>query len=126
MAHQLPPKDIVIIGMGWTGSIVAQELTDAGLDVIALERGAWRNTATDFPPNQMQDELRYRIRHELFLKPAQTTFTFRNRMDGTAGPIWCWVQVIAEPATPRRTCWGRIGAVWPSRATPPRVGSVRI
>ena len=90
MPRQLPPKDVVIIGLGWTGSIIAHELTNAGLDVIALERGAWRNTGTDFAPNQMQDELRYRIRHELFLKPAQTTFTFRNKMDQSALPIRTW------------------------------------
>ncbi len=90
MAQQLPAKDVVIIGLGWTGSILAYELADAGLDVIALERGAWRNTGTDFPPNQMQDELRYRIRHELFLKPAQMTFTMRNKMDQTALPIRTW------------------------------------
>jgi gluconate 2-dehydrogenase alpha chain len=90
MAGQVPSKDVVIIGLGWTGSILAQELTEAGLDVIALERGAWRNTGTDFPPNQMQDELRYRIRHELFLRPAQTTFTFRNKLDQSALPIRTW------------------------------------
>jgi gluconate 2-dehydrogenase alpha chain len=38
----------------------------------------------------MQDELRYRIRHELFLKPAQTTFTFRNKMSEVALPIRSW------------------------------------
>jgi gluconate 2-dehydrogenase alpha chain len=90
MPRQLPAKDVVIIGMGWTGSILAYELADAGLEVIALERGAWRNTGTDFPPNQMQDELRYRIRHEMFLKPAQMTFTFRNKMNETALPIRSW------------------------------------
>ena len=54
------------------GSILAHELTDEGLDVVAIERGPWRDTATDFPPNYDQDELRYRIRHELFLRPEQT------------------------------------------------------
>ena len=44
----------------------------------------------DFPPNYAQDELRYRIRHELFLQPAQTTFTFRNKMAQTALPIRNW------------------------------------
>jgi gluconate 2-dehydrogenase alpha chain len=34
--------------------------------------------------------LRYRIRHELFLRPAQLTFTFRNKMDQTALPIRGW------------------------------------
>ena len=33
MARILPKKDVVIIGLGWTGSIMAQELTDEGLDV---------------------------------------------------------------------------------------------
>ena len=90
MARKLPRKDVVIIGLGWTGSILAHELTDEGLDVIAIERGPWRDTATDFPPNYAQDELRYRIRHELFLRPDQNTFTFRNKMDQTALPIRTW------------------------------------
>jgi gluconate 2-dehydrogenase alpha chain len=57
---------------------------------MAIERGPWRAAATDFPPNYAQDELRYRIRHELFLQPAQTTFTFRNNMSQTALPIRNW------------------------------------
>ncbi len=87
MARRLPKKDVVIIGFGWTGSIMANELTDEGLDVIAFERGPWRDAPTDFPPSYMQDELRYRIRHELFLRPDQMTFTFRNKMNQTALPI---------------------------------------
>ncbi len=81
---------MAIVGLGWTGSILANELTDAGLEVMAIERGPWRAAATDFPPNYAQDELRYRIRHELFLQPAQTTFTFRNKMSQTALPIRNW------------------------------------
>jgi gluconate 2-dehydrogenase alpha chain len=90
MARILPKKDVVIVGLGWTGSIMAHELTDEGLDVIAIERGPWRDAPTDFPPTYAQDELRYRIRHELFLRPDQTTFTFRNKMDQTALPIRTW------------------------------------
>ena len=30
MARKLPHKDVVIVGLGWTGSILAHELTDAG------------------------------------------------------------------------------------------------
>jgi len=86
MAQKLPHMDVAIVGLGWTGSILAQELTDAGLNVVAVERGPWRDTA-QFPPNYAQDELRYRIRHELFLRPEQMTFTFRNKMDETALPI---------------------------------------
>ncbi|MFY9959026.1 GMC family oxidoreductase, partial [Bradyrhizobium sp.] len=90
MPRKLPKKDVVIIGLGWTGSIMANELTDEGLDVIAIERGPWRDAPTQFPTNYVQDELRYRIRHELFLRPEQNTFTFRNKMDQTALPIRDW------------------------------------
>ena len=90
MARTLPHKDVVVIGLGWTGSILSYELANEGLDVVAIERGPWRDTPTDFPPTYDQDELRYRIRHELFLRPAQLTFTFRNKMDQTALPIRSW------------------------------------
>ncbi len=90
MARMLPKKDAVFVGLGWTGCIVANELTDEGLDVIAIERGPWRDAPTDFPTTYAQDELRYHIRHELFLRPDQNTFTFRNKMDQTALPIRSW------------------------------------
>src|ERR1700676_784533 len=90
MARKLPRKDAVIVGLGWTGSILAQELTGAGLNVVAIERGPWRDTATDFPTTYAQDELRYHIRHDLFLRPAQLTMTFRNNASQTALPIRSW------------------------------------
>ena len=31
--------DVVIVGVGWVGGIIAAELTRAGLDVVGLERG---------------------------------------------------------------------------------------
>src|ERR1700743_1405608 len=90
MTKRLPRKDVVIIGLGWTGSIMANELTDEGLEVMAIERGPWRDAPPHFPPTSMQDELRYRVRHELFLRPDQLTFTFRNKTDQTALPIRSW------------------------------------
>src|SRR5260370_21509583 len=90
MWRRLRKKDVVMVGLGCTGSIMANELTDEGLDVIAIERGPWRDAPTEFPTTYAQDELRYRIRHELFLRPAQTTFTFRNKMDQQALPIRTW------------------------------------
>jgi gluconate 2-dehydrogenase alpha chain len=90
MVQKLPPKDAVIIGLGWTGAILAYELADAGLDVVAIERGPWRDTATSFPISYAQDELRYRIQHDLFLRPAQTSVTFRNHRDQTALPVRNW------------------------------------
>ncbi len=90
MAKKLPHKDVAIIGLGWTGSILANELTDEGVDVVAIERGPWRNTATDFSITYVQDELRYRIQHELFLRPAQISVTFRNKTSETALPVRNW------------------------------------
>src|SRR5580704_12374899 len=90
MARKLPRKDVAIIGLGWTGSILANELTDAGLDVVAIERGPWRDTATDFSITYAQDELRYRLQHELFLRPAQVSVTFRNNDQQTALPVRTW------------------------------------
>jgi len=87
MAKLLPRKDVVIIGFGWTGAILAQELTDAGLDVLAIERGPWRDTATDFNIGYMPDELRYAIRKDLFLQPAQEAMTMRNHVSQTALPM---------------------------------------
>ena len=87
MARKLPAKDVVIIGLGWTGSILGYELAKAGLDVVAIERGPWRDTATDFPPAYAQDELRYAVRLDLFLRPDQETLTFRNNAGQTALPI---------------------------------------
>jgi gluconate 2-dehydrogenase alpha chain len=90
MARKLPRKDVAIVGLGWTGSVLAQELTDHGLDVVAIERGPWRDTATDFLISYAQDEWRYRLQHELFLRPAQTTVTFRHNANQTALPVRNW------------------------------------
>src|SRR5271154_7022665 len=87
MTKILPRKDVVIMGLGWTGSILAQELTEAGLDVLAIERGPWRDTATDFNIGYMPDELRYAIRKDLFLQPAQEAMTMRNDVSQTALPM---------------------------------------
>src|ERR1700739_3916478 len=90
MTQKLPHKDAVIIGLGWTGSILAHELTDAGLDVVAIETGPRRDTGTDFSITHAQNELRYRIQHELFLRPSQISVTFRNNLDQTALPVRTW------------------------------------
>ena len=90
MATKLPATDIVIIGLGWTGSIIAESMTKAGFNVVAIERGPWRDTATDFPPGYAPDELRYAVQHDLFVRPAQTTLTFRNNPSQTALPIRTW------------------------------------
>ena len=90
MSKKLPPTDVVVIGLGWTGSILAHELTAAGLNVVAIERGPWRDTSTDFPLTYAPDELRYHLRHDLFLRPEQQTLTFRHNAGETALPMRTW------------------------------------
>ena len=51
MAKKLPATDVVVIGLGWTGSLLAHELLQEGLRVVAIERGPWRDTAASFPPS---------------------------------------------------------------------------
>jgi len=88
--RRLPHKDVVVIGLGWTGSILALEMAQAGLDVVAIERGPPRDTPTDFSIASIQDGLCYHVRHDLFLRPAQSRLTFRNTVDRTVLPIRTW------------------------------------
>ena len=44
----LKEVDVVLVGAGWTGGILGKELSESGLQVVCLERGAERNTADDF------------------------------------------------------------------------------
>ena len=87
MATRLKPVDVVLVGFGWTGSILAQELTDAGLQVLAIERGKFRDTVPDFATTHIQDELKYAVRNALFEEPARETLTFRNSSAETALPM---------------------------------------
>jgi choline dehydrogenase-like flavoprotein len=124
MPRKLPPKDVAIIGLGWTGSILGYELCKAGLDVVAIERGPWRDTATDFPPAYAQDELRYAIRLDLFLRPDQETLTFRNNASQTALPIRNFVSFLPQRRRRRRHSLERSDLALPahglSRAQPSR------
>jgi len=87
MATRLPPVDIVIVGMGWTGGILAKELAQTGLKIVALERGAPRSTQNDFAVPLIRDELRYSQRHDLMMDVSADTYTIRNKPSETALPM---------------------------------------
>jgi gluconate 2-dehydrogenase alpha chain len=87
MATKLKPVDVVLVGFGWTGAILGQQFCDAGLNVLALERGPWRDTPTDFATGFAQDELRYMWRHHLFQNLAYDTLTIRNNIRQDALPM---------------------------------------
>jgi gluconate 2-dehydrogenase alpha chain len=86
MAIKKDKVDCVVIGFGWTGAILAQELTEAGLDVVALERGAMRDTPTDAEYPKVVDELKYVVRGELFQDLSRETVTIRHGVDDLAVP----------------------------------------
>src|SRR6202046_443858 len=83
----LKPVEAVLVGFGWTGAIMGQQLCDAGLNVLALERGPWRDTATDFATGFAQDELRHMWRHHLFQNVSDDTLTIRNNTSQQALPM---------------------------------------
>ncbi len=78
---------VVLVGFGWTGAIMAERLTAAGLSVLAIERGGWRDTPNTFATTFDQDELRYMWRHHQFENVAHDTLTFRNNAGQVALPM---------------------------------------
>jgi gluconate 2-dehydrogenase alpha chain len=77
--------DVVIVGLGWVGGIMAAELTRAGLEVVALERGpSWSRERGDF--DRVQDELDAR-RRRFMQDVAHETWTFRHHLREDALPI---------------------------------------
>ncbi|WP_332847483.1 NAD(P)-binding protein [Pseudomonas lactucae] len=81
MANVRPKADAMIVGLGWCGSLIAEELTRARLNVVAFERGPWFETSPDFPPSVDTD-----TRRSILLPPAIETTTFRNNRLQTALP----------------------------------------
>src|SRR5258708_13192789 len=77
----------VWIGVGFTGSILARELTKAGLKVVGLERGANRSTREDFALPSVRDDLKYAVRQELFQDTQIETVSLRHTPGETALPI---------------------------------------
>src|SRR3989475_5969674 len=75
--------DVVIIGVGAAGGVLAAELGKAGMKVIGLERGP-RLTTQDFNPH---DELRYFTRQDLRPNIKTQPVTWRPNANARANPI---------------------------------------
>ena len=78
--------DVVVVGFGWAGAIMAKELTEAGLNVVALERGPMRDTNPDGAYPQTIDELTYNSRKKLFMDISKETVTIRHTSKEVAVP----------------------------------------
>ncbi|MDW0111471.1 GMC family oxidoreductase [Sporosarcina aquimarina] len=77
MAKTLDKVDVVTVGVGWTGGIIAAECAKQGMKVRGLERGKERGTK-DYA--MIHDEYRYAIRYELMQDLSRETITFRNNL----------------------------------------------
>src|SRR5205809_2857749 len=75
--------DVVIVGVGAAGGILAAELGKAGMKVIGLERGP-RLATQDFNPH---DELRYFMRQDLRPNVKRQPITWRPNGDARAVPL---------------------------------------
>src|ERR1700729_4421083 len=75
--------DVVIVGVGAAGGILAAELGKAGIKVIGLERGTRLKTA-DFEPH---DELRYFQRQDLRPNMKRDPVTWRPNVNARASAM---------------------------------------
>ena len=75
--------DVVIVGVGAAGGVLAAELGKAGMRVIGLERGP-RLTTTDFNPH---DELRYFQRQDLRPNVKRQPVTWRPNANARANRL---------------------------------------
>jgi gluconate 2-dehydrogenase alpha chain len=96
------PADVVLVGMGAMGSVVAPVLVRAGLRVVGLEAGPWR-TKHDFLPDELGSA--YYCRGEMgpkFLSETprwrrnegeptrEATFSLGRMMNGVGGSVIHW------------------------------------
>lgn len=81
----LPKVDVVIIGGGWTGLLMAKELgARTALSVTVLERGGWQSTESYADD---MDELDYGVRLKMMQDASRETVTFRHHAQQRALPI---------------------------------------
>src|SRR5271154_7604234 len=86
MASAGKPVDVVIVGFGWTGAIMAIELAKAGLNVLALERGEDAATVPNWAYPKVVDEIAQSARNGLLQNLSKTTVTIRHSKDDRALP----------------------------------------
>lgn len=83
---KLKPVDVVVVGSGVAGSIMAMELANAGLEVVCLERGR-KFEESDFVKPYVHDELRFERHSDIFQDLSRETLTFRNHGQQDALPM---------------------------------------
>ena len=85
---KLKPVEVVVVGMGVAGAILAKELAAAGMQVVGFERGRMVESRHDFAMPYAHDELRFEPnRSDILQNLARETLTFRNSLDQRALPM---------------------------------------
>lgn len=84
MAKKLDKVDVVVVGMGWAGGIVAAEMAKAGKKTVGLEKGE-HIKREDYIG--VKDELRFDNQFQIMQELKKDTVTSRNELDETALPI---------------------------------------
>jgi len=84
--ERLKPVDMVIVGGGWTGLLMAKEITTrTSLSVVVLERGGAARAPAEYAAQM--DELDYNIRLRLMQNIADETITHRHSNGERAVPV---------------------------------------
>ena len=86
MPTKLKEVDVVLVGLGWTGGILAKELSQAG---PSRRRARARRPAhrRRLAVPRIRDELRFGSRNELCQNVARDTLTIRNNPSQLALPM---------------------------------------
>lgn len=88
---KLPKVNVVFVGFGMTGGIIANEISKraTNLTMVGLERGPYNQTNPDFLMDHF-DEWKYAVQGALFQDLSKETITFRNDLKQTALPMREW------------------------------------
>jgi gluconate 2-dehydrogenase alpha chain len=84
--ERLKPVDAVIVGGGWTGLLLAKEITSrTSLSVVVLERSGQAARPAEYATKM--DELDYNIRLRMMQNIADETVTHRHSRKDAAAPV---------------------------------------
>ena len=84
---KLKPVDIVVVGAGVAGTLLAKELAPTGLRIVCLERGRMLDPQHEFVVPYAHDELRFDRHSDIIQNLSRETLTFRNTVNETALPM---------------------------------------